>query len=81
MGYIAVSQLGTDLSNELARVRGRRIADKALAGRLLSRMNALDQAHQSRMERIRAQIQAGTYDVDEKLDVVVDRIAEELENE
>lgn len=44
----------------------------------LSRINDLPEIRQDRVDDIRSQLAAGTYDVDAKLDTAVDRLLDEI---
>jgi negative regulator of flagellin synthesis FlgM len=45
---------------------------------LLSQVHNLPEVRQDRVNEIRAQIQAGTYDTDEKLDIALSRLLDEI---
>ncbi|MBI9016704.1 MAG: flagellar biosynthesis anti-sigma factor FlgM [Phycisphaerae bacterium] len=43
----------------------------------LARMQQMPEVRQEKVEAVRQQIQAGTYDIDSKIDVVAERLSEE----
>lgn len=61
-----------------AAARGRDQADFSTAATLLSRLNALPDVRQDLVERVREQINAGTYETPEKLDQALTGLAEDL---
>ena len=48
------------------------------AARLVEQVNQLPDVRQDRIDQIRAQIAEGTYETDEKLDVAVGRLLDEI---
>lgn len=48
------------------------------AGRVADKMDAIPEIRQDRVDAIRAQIAAGTYETDEKLDIALDRLLDEI---
>lgn len=47
-------------------------------GRFLSYLSQLPQVRQEKVEALRRDIENGTYDVDEKLDAIVDKLIEDM---
>lgn len=48
------------------------------AARLVEQVHDLPEVRQGRIDQIRAQIAAGTYETDEKLDIAVGRLLDEI---
>ena len=48
------------------------------AGRLVDRLHELPEVRQHRVNEIRAQIAAGTYETDEKLEIALGRLLDEI---
>ena len=48
------------------------------AGRLVDQVRALPEVRQERIEQIRAEIAAGTYETDEKLEIALGRLLDEI---
>jgi negative regulator of flagellin synthesis FlgM len=48
------------------------------AARLVEQVNQLPDVRQDRIDRIRAEIAEGTYETDEKLDIAVGRLLDEI---
>ena len=48
------------------------------AARLMEQVDRIPDIRQDRVESIRAQIEAGTYETDEKLEVALDRLLDEI---
>ena len=48
------------------------------AGRLVDKVHQLPEVRQERVDQIRAQIAAGTYETDEKLEIALGRILDEI---
>lgn len=52
--------------------------DLSDAGRLIEQVKEAPDIRQDRVDAIRAQIAAGTYETDEKLDIAVNRLLDEI---
>lgn len=48
------------------------------AGQLVNRIGEMPEVRQARIDQIRAQIAAGTYETDEKLEIAVGRLLDEI---
>lgn len=48
------------------------------AGRLVDKVGDVPEVRQARVDQIRAQIAAGTYETDEKLEIAVGRLLDEI---
>ncbi len=48
------------------------------AARLADQINEIPEIRQNRVDDIRARIAAGTYETDEKIDIAVDRLLDEI---
>ena len=58
--------------------RARRAADRKVAARLMHKVDAPRGVRAELVERVRAEIAAGTYETDAKFDAAIDRLIDDL---
>lgn len=60
--------------------RGEDQLELSEASRLLARLRGLPEIRQDLVDQVRAQIEAGTYETDEKLDVAIEAMLDDVES-
>lgn len=55
--------------------------DISSAGKILDELNQSSEVRQERLNQIKAEIEAGTYDTPEKLEAALDRLLDEIDSD